>query len=135
MSQENVEVVRRLNAAFTGSDPQPPSEFAAPDAVWDLSTFLGWPEQSEYRGFDGFNDFLEAWTAPYDEFSYDVEQILDGGANLVVAVCKQRGRLPDSDSWTELRYALVYTVDDGLVQRTQVYPSAAEALEAVGLSE
>ena len=54
VSEENVEIVRQLNAAFAGSEPHPPSELLAPDAVWDMTTFEGWPDRGEYQGPDEF---------------------------------------------------------------------------------
>jgi hypothetical protein len=135
MSRENVEIVRRLNAAFTGSEPQPPSDFLAPDAVWDMSTFAGWTEQAEYRGQDEYAKFIDAWVAPYDEWSYEVEELLDAGENQVVSKLYQRGKPRGSNVWTDLSYGIVYTVEHGVVQRAEVYATVGEALEASGLSE
>ena len=134
MSEENVEVVRRLNAAFGGTEPHPPSDFAAPDVVWDMSRFEGWPEQAEYRGMDEYAAFMEAWVAPYDDWAYEVEELIDAGEKRVVARLYQRGRPRGGDGWIEHRYGILYTVEDGLVQRAQVYATVDEALKATGLS-
>jgi ketosteroid isomerase-like protein len=133
MSRENVELVGDALAAF--SDPERLSEFFSSDSVWDMSTFAGWPEQAEFRGLDEFFEFRDAWTAPYAEWTYEVERILDAGGNQVVATFYQRGKLHGSDSWSDLRYAIVYTIEAGLIERSQVYASVEQALEAVGLSE
>jgi ketosteroid isomerase-like protein len=133
MSKENVEIVRKGIAAFIESEPL--SEFFAADVVWDMGTFSGWPGQSEFCGLDEFNDFLEAWIAPYDRWSYEVEDILDAGRNRVVATVRQRGKPHGSDSWIDARFAIVYTIEGELIQRGQVYTTAAEALEAAGLAE
>jgi ketosteroid isomerase-like protein len=133
MSQENVEVVRKGIAAFIESERL--SEFFAPDVVWDMSTFSGWPGQSEFRGLDEFNDFLDAWIEPYDGWSYEVEKILDAGGNRVVVTVHQRGKPRGTDSWIDAHFAIVYTIEGELIQRGQVYASGDEALEAAGLSE
>jgi ketosteroid isomerase-like protein len=133
MSQENVEVVRKGIAAFTESERV--SEFFAPDVVWDMGTFSGWPGRSEFRGLDEFNEFLDAWIEPYDEWSYEVERILDAGGNRVAVTVHQRGKPRGSDSWIDAAFAIVYTIGDGLIQRAEVYASAGEALEAAGLRE
>jgi hypothetical protein len=52
----------------------------------------------------------------------------------VVAV-HQRGRLHDSQAWVELRYGIVFEVEEGLIRRVQLYRTPEEALEAVGLRE
>jgi ketosteroid isomerase-like protein len=133
MSQENVEVVRKGIAAFMESERL--SEFFAPDVVWDMGTFSGWPGQSEFCGLEEFNHFLEAWIEPYDRWSYEVDKVLDAGGNRVVVTVHQRGKPRGSDSWIDARFAIVYTIEGELIQRGQVYASADEALEAVGLSE
>jgi ketosteroid isomerase-like protein len=135
MSEENVEVVRRLNAAFRGTDPHPPSDFLAPDAVWDVTTFEGWPEQGEYRGPDEYAAFIAAWVAPYDDWAYEVEELIDAGDEWVVARLYQRGRPRGGAGWIEMRYGIVYTVEHGLVRRAQVYATVDEALKAAGLSQ
>ena len=47
----------------------------------------------------------------------------------------QRGRPRNSDSWVEMDYGVVYTIEGGMVRRAKAYATPAEALEAVGLSE
>jgi ketosteroid isomerase-like protein len=133
MSQENVEIVRKGIAAFIESERL--SEFFAPDVVWDMSTFPGWPDHSEFRGLDEFNDFLDAWIEPYDRWSYEVEGIEDAGGNRVVATVHQRGKPRGSDSWIDAQFAIVYAIEGELIQRAQVYASADEALQAAGLKE
>jgi hypothetical protein len=53
----------------------------------------------------------------------------------VIATTRQRGRLRGSDSSVDLRAAFVYTLDDGVLVRVDVYGSTEQALEAVGLAE
>jgi ketosteroid isomerase-like protein len=134
MSEENIEIVRRLSADLK-AEPERASPLWAPDAVWDMSTVSEWPDRAEYRGWDEFLEFLYAWTAAYDEWSYELETVTDAGDNKVVATLSQRGKLRGSESWAELRYGIVYTVESAIVQRAQVYIPAEKALEAAGLSE
>jgi ketosteroid isomerase-like protein len=84
---------------------------------------------------DEFNDFLVAWIEPYDEWSYEVEKILDAGGNRIVVTVHQRGKPRGSDSWIDAAFAIVYRIEGGLIQRAQVYANAAKALEAAGLRE
>jgi hypothetical protein len=49
MSQENVEIVRRGWEHFLATGEQP-QEIIAPDFIWDMSRFRGWPEQQSYGG-------------------------------------------------------------------------------------
>jgi ketosteroid isomerase-like protein len=57
------------------------------------------------------------------------------GANRVVVTLYQRGRPRGGDSWVEMHYGLIYTVEEGLIIRVQFYATPGEALEAAGLSE
>jgi ketosteroid isomerase-like protein len=116
-------------------DVQQLHEYFTPDAVFDLSTFSGWPGEPGIRGLDAFVAFRNTWMEPYDDWSYEAEKILDAGTNRVVTIFHQRGKPRGSDSWIEMRYGIVYSVEEGLISRGQVYATPEEALEAVGLSE
>jgi ketosteroid isomerase-like protein len=133
MSQKNVEVVERGFEVFMATG-QLSDEFA-PDHIWDLSAFRGWPDQPVFHGSDGFSEFITAWTQPYADWNIAVEKVLDAGGDRVVAVLVQRGRMRGSDAAVGMRYGVVYTVRDGQIRAAQVYNDHAEALEAVGLSE
>jgi ketosteroid isomerase-like protein len=134
ISRENVEVVAEILAEFATTH-KAVGRLLAPDFVWDMGTFRGWPDASEYAGPDGLDDFFAKWTEPYEDWDMDVRKILDAGGDRVVALVTQRGRLRGADSWVELRFGLVYTLRTGLVSRVQNFASDAEALEAVGLQE
>ncbi len=137
MSKENVEVVRQFLAAFIEVDealvePGRLNEYFAPDAPLDLSGVFQLAGRSETRGLDEFLEWRKAWFAAYDDYSYGAEKILDAGANGVVATFHQPH---GSNSWVEMDYAIVYTVEEGLITRGKVYATPKEALEAAGLSE
>jgi ketosteroid isomerase-like protein len=134
MSEENVELVRNALTEFAKTQ-QPSEDFLAPDFVWDLRTWPVWTGQAEFHGFDGFREFFAEWTDAYDEWTTDFESFIDAGVGQVVATTVQHGRLRDSDSWVDLRAAFLYTVENGLISRAQVYASPEEALEAAGLRE
>ena len=133
MSRENVEVVAANLRDFKTT--QGPPQFLAPGFVWDMSTFRGWPDEPEYRGQDGFMEMFAKWTEPYDEWDMDVEDLVDAGDNGVVIILTQRGRLRGTGSWVDLRFGIVCTLAERLIQRQQVFTTVAEALEAVGLRE
>jgi ketosteroid isomerase-like protein len=140
MSQENVELVRQALATWAEFDQgragrESLDQFFAPDAIWDLGTFTGWPDQAVFRGLDGFLEWRNAWTEAYDDWGYAVEEIVDGGESEVVATFRQRGKPRGSDSWVEMRYGIVYTVKQGVIQRSRAYADADEALEAARRSK
>ena len=138
MSQETVEVVRQFLAAFAELDeglvgPERIGEFLAQDAITTFSGF-GFVDQQTLRGW-GFLEFRTAWMEPYDDFMYEPKRILDAGASRVVATMHQRGKPHGSDSWVEMNYGIVYSVEEGLIRRADFYAPPEQALEAAGLSE
>jgi ketosteroid isomerase-like protein len=142
MSKQNVEIIRGIVQGFIDLDlplvekaQWLPEELFAPDYVWDMSNFEGWPGQREFTGLDGFYEFFAEWTEPYSEYDQEIQRLEDAGGDRVVAIMRQRARLRESDSWVDLHFALLYTFSEGLIQRTQVYAPPEEALEAAGLSE
>jgi ketosteroid isomerase-like protein len=132
MSRENVQLVRRVLSEF-GATQQVLEGVLAPDWLFDLSTFQGWPGERQFIGTEAFNEFFASWTEPYSEWAQEIEQLRDAGPNQVVATMRQRARLRDTGAWVELSYGLRYTLRDGLIQRIQLYTPPEEALEAAGL--
>ena len=131
MSQENVEVVRQGFSHF-----QATRDFSAtrvPDLVWDMSKFRGWPEQQTYEGLDGARAFIKDWTAVFNEWSVELEEIRDAGGEKVVALLHQRGVSKLSGLPTDMLLGAVYTVRDGNATRLELYADPAEAFKAVGL--
>ena len=134
MSRENVEIVRRAyeHRRATGDFLE---EVLAPDFVWDMSNFRGWPEQQIYEGVDEARRFIRDWTAAFDEWAIEVEALHDAGGDKVVGVIRQRGRSRTSGLPVEMLFAQVYTLRDGKEVRMEMYADPAEALKAVGLEQ
>ena len=141
MSQENVEVVRAALNAFAELDeglvgPEQVAQLFGQDPITTFSgfeAFLG--KETMLHGADEFFKFRAAWMEPYDDFLYEPVRIIDAGANRVVVTLHQRGKPHGSDSWVEMDYGLVYTVEEGLIRRADFYATPQKALEAAGLSE
>ena len=132
MSQENVEIVRRgyEHRRETGDFLE---AILAPDFVWDMSKFGGWPEQQIYEGVDEARRFIRDWTAEFDEWEIEVEALHDAGGDNVVGVVRQRGRSRASGLPVEMLFAQIYTLRDGKEVSMEMYADPAEALKAVGL--
>jgi ketosteroid isomerase-like protein len=138
MSEENAELARAALAAFAEVDEglvdsQRLEEFFARDVVTTFSGLM--EEETTLRGFDGFLQWRAAWIEPYDDWNYEPKRIIDAEANRVVVTLHQRGKPRGSDSWVEMDYGLVYTVEEGLISRAEFYATPDEALEAAGLRE
>jgi ketosteroid isomerase-like protein len=133
MSQENVETLRRGYAHFIATGDFPEEDFD-PDFVWDMSTFRGWPEHQTYAGLEGAREFMANWLEAWEDWEFEVEELLDAGES-VVAVVRQRGRSRATGLPVDMHFAMVWTFRDGKQIRMRMYASPDEALTAAGLSE
>jgi len=133
VSQQNLEILRRYYEHRENAGDFP-AEVTAPDFVWDMSTFRGWPEQPIYEGLEGARRFIREWTDAFKSWQIEVEAIRDAGDDRVVAVMRQRGRSKSSGLPVDMRYAQVWTIRDGKLSRMEMYADADEALKAMGLA-
>jgi ketosteroid isomerase-like protein len=131
VSQENVDIVTRGFEHFR-STGKPLVDGLAPDFVWDMSTFRGWPEQQLYEGARGMNAFLRDWGTAFDDWHIELESVHDAG-DKVVLVLRQRGRAKLTGMPLDMLFAQVFTVRDGLHKRMQMYSDPDEAMAAAGL--
>ena len=134
MSEENLEIVRRGFEHFQQTRDFLREDVYDPAFVWDMSTFQGWPEKQTYEGLDGAREFMSAWLDAWEDWHLDVEELHDGG-DKVVAIVRQRGRSKSTGLEVDMSFAQVFTLQDGLVTRMQMYAEPAEGLQAAGLSE
>jgi ketosteroid isomerase-like protein len=132
MSQDNVEEIRRGFETFSATG-ELRSEHYAPDFVWDMSTFRGWPEQQTYDGLEGARKFIADWQEVWDDWEVETEQLLEAGDDKVVVILRQWGRSRATGATSEMHFAQVWTFKDGLQIRMQMYASPEEALDAVGI--
>jgi ketosteroid isomerase-like protein len=133
VSEENVAAVRASLEHFAATD-----EFLnviAPDFVWDMGTFAGWPDKPEFHGAEGLREFITLWREPYDHWTMQLEEVHDCGDDRVLALLEQSGRPHGSDSMVHLQYGLLTALRDGKIRRIEVYATHHEALQAAGLSD
>jgi ketosteroid isomerase-like protein len=132
VSQENVDIISRALAHF-----QVEGDFlttaTAPDFVWDMTMFHGWPEQQVYEGLEETRRFIREWTEPFEDWKIEVEAIHDAGEEHVLVILRQHGRSKSSGLPVDMTLGQVYTIRDGRQTRMQMYSDPAEALAALGL--
>jgi hypothetical protein len=129
MSEENVELVRRLNEAFEARDVDAFVAAHHPDAeARNRRSELVGP----YRGHAGIRRMAEETFEMAPDFRIEIDEIRDCGSRVVV-LGRQRGTV-GGVPLDEL-LAEIYEVEGGKVTRTEDYSTIAEALEAAGLSE
>jgi ketosteroid isomerase-like protein len=136
MSQENVEVVRGLYAAAARRDNAAVYAIYADDIEWDATrTERGAVTGQMVHGHAGLQGWLREWYGAWENIDDNLEEVLDAGDDEVLSVMTQRGRGRVSGAEVEDRLATIWTVREGRIIRAVWFPSKAEALEAVGLSE
>jgi ketosteroid isomerase-like protein len=121
-----VALTRRTFELASVRDWDAPLSFYGPGLVWDMSPL----ELGVYEGPTAIRGSFEDWTDSYEQYELDVEQVLDLGNGVVLAVALQRGRLPGARGWVELRYASVVTWAEGLVVRITNYGDLDEGRAA-----
>jgi ketosteroid isomerase-like protein len=129
---DNVEIVRDAYQQFRATG-RLDVDLTAPDFVWDMSHFHGWPEEQQYGGAEGAERFLREWSGAWDDWELHVEA-LHGAGEKVVALLRQHGRSRASGMAVDMSFAQIWTLRDGKQTRMDMYSSQSEALEAAGLS-
>ena len=129
----NVEIVREGYAHF-GATGELPVDITAPDFVWDMSHFSGWPEEPLYHGVEGARNFLRSWTEGWDDWSLTLESLEDAGDH-VVALMRQSGRSKATGLTVDMMFGMLWTIRDGKQAYMTMYADPGEAMRAAGLSE
>jgi ketosteroid isomerase-like protein len=121
-----VELVRGFWASAARRDWDAILCHYAPDAVWDFSPLgLG-----TYEDQPGMRGLWQEWVDAYSELELDVEEALDVGNGVVLAVVRQTARPVGSTGQLHLTSALVYAWSGDMVVRVTTYLDIDEARAA-----
>jgi ketosteroid isomerase-like protein len=132
MSQENVEIVKRLMASFNAGDMDAVARLCDPAAEWrDLSHTPDTPEV--LMGVDAILAASGPWVQVFDEFGAEVYEYIDA-RHWVVCDTSWSGKGRGSTVGVDIRQAEAYEVREAEVARAVLaYPDAAFALQAIAL--
>lgn len=133
MSQANVEVLRRVLDAFNRRDRA--AWRAACDPELEDRPPREWPESQPIRGADAVFDFLLEGTAPWEDNDFEIVELIETGAETVVAQIRSEVRGKASGAAVTWNYWNVATVRDGTARRFEWFADRAEALEAAGIRD
>jgi ketosteroid isomerase-like protein len=131
MSQESVELIRRMYEAFHHGDADGALAYFDPAVEVDASVRA---DEGISHGRDGVAAMVATWVRAWDDWREEIEAIHDLGSQVVV-VSTQRGRSKGSGIEVETRYAVRYEIRGDKITRMVLHSDPAEALEAAGLSE
>ena len=148
MSEENLEIVRRLTDAMQaglerydlGADLDMEAitvEFDSAGVAADLELIPARevPGPRSYRGLAGLIEFMRTWTEDFEAWSNEYDRFIGAPDDRVVALAHQTGTGKGSGVPVELHYGLVFELKERRVIRIRLFLDPAEALEAAGLSQ
>ena len=137
MSQENVEIVRRVYDAAARRDSATVFALYRPDVELDASR-LGVPgaagDDGVSHGHEGLRAFFREWHEAWGEIEYDYEELIEAGEQ-VISIVSRHARGRSSGVSVERSFALLWTLRDGKVARVVWFLTRDEALQAAGLSD
>jgi ketosteroid isomerase-like protein len=137
MSDQNVEIVRRLNEVMDREGVGRVFDAAIGEGLFDED--LEWvedpagPDSGTYRGLAAVRSLVAERMEAFD-LEQQTEKLIDAGDD-VVALVRWRARGQASGAEAEMRLAMVNSLRDGKIVRVRFYLDPAEALKAVGLEE
>jgi len=133
MSQENVEIVKRLWNAFNRADITALGEICTED--FEFISVLTDVDAATYRGPETWTLYFERMAETWDAWQVEDVRIFDAGGSRVVAIARLVGTGKSSGAQVEQEIGLDYTLRSGKLWRLRSYRDSAKALEAAGLSE
>ncbi len=132
MSQENVEILRRVYEAASRGDWDAGLRDAHPDFE---ATFEAGPQAGTHRGREKIVAVVSDVTAGFDAWIVEPLEFFESEDQVVVVV---RNRLrPKGGTGGEFEYrnGHIWTIRDGMILSLVGYPNPEDALKAAGLSE
>jgi ketosteroid isomerase-like protein len=137
MSQQNVEIVRRMFDAFTDrGDLRASAELLDDNIVFDTRG-MEWEDEDfvrVYFGREGVREFWRAWLPVWSDMRIDVQWMRGVGDRVLVWLHQcQVGRV----SGLPVEFFLAWDIQfrDGKIVRVAFFRNERIALEAVGLSK
>lgn len=145
MSQENVELVRKLQPApdvdmaelFRNDDmwsalADAVAPFFHPDVE---SVAPGVPgTEKVHVGLDGLRAAWLEWVEPWLTYRTEIKQALDAG-DRVMLLTHDDGRCEGVVQEVKVDGSAVWTISDGKIARADFFPNRSEAFKAAGLTE
>jgi ketosteroid isomerase-like protein len=138
MSEENVEIVRRVYDAAARRDAATVLALYDPEVELDVSRLgvvgIAGGVGGVYHGHKGLRAIFDDWHEAYGEIEYSYDELIDAGEHVISVVTRHaRGRASGAE--VERPFALLWTLREGKVIRVVWFLNRAEALEAARLSE
>lgn len=147
MSQEDVEIVRRLLGPFEQGDIVPlfcdeasSASITAASAPFFTSDFecvfvRGDVGRAAYSGLDGLRAAWQDWLLPWESYRTEIEDVIDAGEGRVLVLTRDYACPKGTDAEVYFVGAPIWTVRNGKVARIEFYWNRDEGLAAAGLAD
>ena len=132
MSQENVEIVRRVYEVVNGGG-EPPADWFLPDVKLDARGAA--PDMGSFRDFEAAATVLRSYVETFEDFHIDLEEVIHADDECVVTAVRDGGRIRGSDAEVRNRFFHVFEFRGNKVAGWSTHTDRKQALEAAGLSE
>lgn len=144
MSQENVEIVRRLYEIWSEGVEKGDTRSAqaafdegllTPESTFTPLADVPGTNARTYVGAEGLRDFVREWVQNWTDWSMWLEEVVYADDDRVVVVLQQSAAGRTSGASVRLRFAEVLTFRGGQIVDRHDYGDAAAAFETLGLTE
>jgi ketosteroid isomerase-like protein len=125
MSQENVEIARRVYEGWSRGDFSE-GEVFDPDVEFEM---VDWPHPARSHGVEEMQRTWQTTLSAWDDFRAEPDDFIDYGDNVLV-LNSIRGRGKGSGAEVSAQTATVWTFEAGRVVRLALYWDTALATEA-----
>jgi ketosteroid isomerase-like protein len=130
-SDDNVEIVKRLSAAYAEGGFEATRSFCDPDV--EMVRIAG-SVQPTARGFDAMVETMRDWQSMFEDFHAEPVEFIDAGEHVVVAL-EEHGTPRGGGVELRQTYYMLYTLRDGVVASIKWFGDRQDSLETAGLSE
>lgn len=134
MSDDHVDVVRRIVDATNRRDADAFVAALSPDVEWEDTLF--WTEAGHtYRGVAEVRGWLHQVWEPWESLHMEAQEITPAGDDRLVVGFELTARGTESGAETQARFWTVSEIADGKIRTRRSFRDRAQALEAAGLAE
>jgi ketosteroid isomerase-like protein len=128
VSREDVDVIRRLFAAFNEGDLTGLLDLMSDDFVLERPYL-----KETYRGKEGYLKLATDWSEGFSDWWATPEELVDAGDGRVVVRIRQVGVGESSGIEVAEEYGFLYEVRDGRAARLEMHVDFGTALRAAGM--
>lgn len=124
----NAAAVIRSIGSYNAGDIEALVAMAHPEIEWEVAPEH--PAATTHRGTEAVREYHEDWRNTVHDLTIDLRSVAEAG-DLVMTVCRLRGKGAESGADVEVDLALLTTFRDGKAIRVEEFLNPDEALRAL----